>query len=230
MGKESINKGFIIKEFLQEPLYSYYKIDKYITDIDFIKRICSYLCLDDLINGVNIIYYKLSCLENKEILEEFVNVAINYTIQEIEDCMEEITVDDFTNDLDLNDYFNESSNMVKSLDIYNPNEYECMVIDYTIKILYKEFKAEIKDKFYEMINKLEVKEVRNDMKIYITNNINFDEYDWKSDITSYVETEMEPDYDDFCESHEEDNILACNTPDYEMDEFDEIESMFERDI
>ena len=174
---------------------------------------------------INIIHCKLTQIDNKEFLDEFNNISINYVSQLIEEYIEQIDIDEFTYDLDLNDYLNQSRRIVDNLDIGNLNERDCMVIDITISTLYKEFKGEIQNKFDELLNNLEVKVVMNDIKSYITD-ITFDEYDWENDIISYVQSYLEPDYDDFG-SHEEDDIIANNIPTYGEDV---IKDIFERDI
>ena len=63
------------------------------------------------------------------------------------------------------------------------------------------------------------------MKSYIAD-ITLDEYGWKNDIISYIQSYLEPDYDDIG-SHEEDDIIANNVHTYGEDD---IRDIFERDI
>ncbi|MFT8348558.1 restriction endonuclease [Clostridium saccharoperbutylacetonicum] len=223
--KKLIDRGKIVQSFLQEPLCSYYNIDKFIIDKDFIKKIYSYLELKDLIGVINIIYRKLKKIDNKKFLNEFNNISINYANQLIEEYLEQVDIDEFTYDLDLNYYLDQSKGIVENLDIGDINERYSVVIDIMISMLYKEFKGEIRNKFDELLNNLEVKAVKDDIKLYITG-ITFDGYGWEDDIISYVKSYLEPDYDDFG-SHEEDDIIANDVPTYGEDV---IRDIFERNI
>lgn len=224
--KNGIDKAEIVRNFFLEPLYSYYNIDKCIDDKDFIGKIYSYLELKDLSFVINKIYYKIEKLENKELLDEFKNISINYIMQGIEEYIEQINIDEFTYDLDLNSYLDHSRIMIEIWDVDdNFNEGYSAVIDDTISTLYEEFKHDIQSGFDEIISEFEIDVIRDHIKLYL-NNINFDEYGWEDDIISYVQAYLEPYYDEQG-SHGEDDILEDNIPTYGEDQIMEI---FERDI
>lgn len=222
-GEMSINKGVIIKEFLKEPLFSYYHIDRYILDINFIEKLYGCLEIDDLVEVVNIIYNRLCNVQNRDF--RYDTISTRYIIQELEVCIQMYSIDDFIGELDLNEYFKESSSRIEQLNINDYNKFDSMIVDNVINMLYEELKNEIEIILNRIIDKLDDDVIRKNLMIYIKK-IEWGKYDCEKDIVSYVQTWLEPGYDDDYDSWRDDNIEVGN----DMEYIDYISEMFDRDI
>lgn len=222
--KNAINKMEVIKGFLEEPLRSFYNLDKLLLDLDFINSICEDLELEDLIYMTNIIYQIIKNRDNEPLLNKFESLVSSYIEKQIEIYLESIEVDVYFEDIYISTYFKECENQVRKLELKDGDEFQATVIDYVIDKMYKDFRNYIIYELREFINKLELESITGKLNLYI-DKIQFDQYQFEKYIIRYVDLYLQPDYDDMYDMWKENQIeaeLGYSNDDEYMNEIDNI--------
>jgi len=130
----------ILKNLLEEPLYSYYKMEDAIKSVDLIENILESLSLDDLIKTVNILS---DHLENST---EIVSMLEEKIHEEIDIYLENIDLSDFC---DRNDVFNAIDDNLE----YNDEE-QILDTRRAVSILQKKIKNSIESDLNNTLKKL----------------------------------------------------------------------------
>lgn len=204
----------IINKLLEEPLYSYYRIEECISNIEILTDILEAFDNEELISLIKIIYDKLISNGNEELLEEFENICFRRAKENIDSYIEEFENDKLLDDLDINDFFCESTDKIKNIgrQIFNDEfEFQAAVIDDVANALKEELKFIMKEKLNFIVEKFPIVERKDELNNYISEFI-IDQYVNESAIESAIESYMEPDYyddrfdDDYNEEYNDSEI------------------------
>ena len=199
-----IIKSKIINSFFEEPLFSFYKIDKHTRNLEFLESILLNIELKDLDKICN----KLDTCVYGEELKKVEKIILEDAKEKISDYLENFTIELFVDDIDFWDYFDSNYHFVSDLNIDEDEKLNIKILK-TEEEIYDDFIKYVKDDIESSVNKINNKQIKLDILEFF-NSINFKDYSWKNDIDSYVEGMLEPDYQDYDDdysSHEEDNLL-----------------------
>lgn len=216
--KSEVNKGKIVNSFLEEPMYSFYKIDEHMKNVDFVTSI-----LLDMNFGDSCKIYNKSSSVNHDYTEEIKIYILEDIKEKIDEFLENMNIDTFTEDFDFWQYFNYNYELISDFPMEEMKKVELATIE-TEKNIYSEYITYIKQYFLEYINEI----INEDIKVELcnwVNKINYEDYSFKNDIESYVEGMLEPDFYEDYSSHEEENLLYSDSCSNSMDTITEI---FER--
>lgn len=214
--KSEIDKSKIVSLFFEEPIYSFYRIDKHIRNVDFLNSIL----LDIDFETSCEVYNKLSNVVDEDFTKKIKEIIVLDSIGKINEYLENTSIDMFIEEIDFWDSFNFNYDFVRDLQIEEWEKIEASTIK-TEEMIYEEYINYIKEYIINCINKVNNEDVKEEIYSFI-NTINYEDYSFKNDIESYVEGMLEPDiYEDYS-SHEEDNILYSNSYSNSMNTITEI--------
>lgn len=217
------DKMFILSKLLHEPLYSYYRVNEFISNISIITTILESFENEELIDIMEMIYSKLKNKNDKSLLEEFKGICIESMKENMVYYVDGFKMDEYIYNLDLDDYFAESKSktyMINGKVIKDRFELEACFTDDVIDTLKEEAESNLKSKLKLLVNKLSIEEIKGEINNYL-NNINLSEYIEESDIQSVVESYLQPSYDD---RYGDDDYYIDNS------KYNEIDYIFDRTI
>ena len=100
--KSEVDKAKIVNSFLDEPIYSFYKINEHIKNVDFVNSIL----LDMNFENSCEIYNKLSGIDYDYFTERIKSYILQDSKEKIDEYLENISINVFLEDFDFWKYFN----------------------------------------------------------------------------------------------------------------------------
>ncbi|MGL4741179.1 MAG: hypothetical protein ACRC41_10290, partial [Sarcina sp.] len=213
IGSIELDKIEVVKIFLEEPLYLFYRLNELIKKEEFIKAILTSIDFESLPE-----IYNLIDLENNRDLIE--SIILDDYENKFESYLKGQTIDEFIEDIDFNEYCMQNNLNEPELSEKAWDE----AIERVENDIYSNYIEFIKANTINIINKINDKNLKYKIKDIIEME-EYDNYNFESDVESYVESKFEPEesyFDDYS-SHEEDDILSGS---YKYE--DEIDIIFQR--
>lgn len=174
--EDSLNRNQIIIKLLQEPFFSFYQVNNYLT-LDNIEKFFNTMTIDDICEFIK------ESIENKfkfEYDDVYVSIINKNITRAVYKFIEEIKVEDYIENYDISD-------LIKIYSDYNESDY-----DTTISTIEEWIQEDVYEEIEELISVIPKKFITNlDIKDSIEiNRESIDMY-----IESYIIAQYEPDYD-----------------------------------
>ncbi|WP_297639268.1 restriction endonuclease [uncultured Clostridium sp.] len=173
--KSEVNKAQIINSFFKEPMYSFYKIDENIKNIDFVKSILVDINFENSCE----IYHKLSSINYDDFMEIKIFILQDGK-EKIEEFLENVSIDIFIDNFDFWECFNHNYNFISDFPRSEWEKVELATVE-TKKNIYNEYIDYIKDYFRECINEIINEKLK--VELYtLVNKVDYENYSFKSDV------------------------------------------------
>lgn len=211
INKSEVDKIQIVNSFFEDPIYSFYKIDEHMKNVNFVNSIL----LDINFENSCEIYNKLRSIDEDNFTERIKSYILQDSKEKVEEYLENISIDIFTEDFDFWQCFNNNYNFISDFPMEEWKRVESATIE-TERNIYSEYINYVKQYLIDCVNKIINEDIKGELYSLI-DKINYEDYLFKSDIESYVEGMLEPEFYEDYSSHEEDNILYSDSYSNSMD-------------